>query len=538
MGALAGPASAQPADDACHQVSPSASPCVGADKLAEAAAAECRRLGLPEGDCVLPLGHEVTSAARDAYRTSWVHRAAQFQYELGAPLPLHQAQWLGTHNSFNSVNDTTTISHTDSNQQLSLGQQLDLDMRSLELDVHWIPSAEAGGSNAVVVCHGRGPDQANLGCTNERTLADVLPEVTGWLNAPEHRDQVVLLYLEDELGDPAGYAETIRRLDAGLRRPDGRSLIYRPDPARFGTKGCQDMPLDVSRAGIRASGAQVMLVGNCRSGWASDVFSWDDTHVESGSTPQYAAFPACDASYPRSVYDAKLVRYYEDSTWVSSTVNPTASPQDAADESLTPDRVAAMTRCGVNLFGFDQLLPADGRIEASIWSWAPNQPDRTAGDCAAQRADGRWITRPCNARRRAACISSTGWSLTRGAVPNAAAATACHTQGAALGLPRTGYQNSLLRRAAGADEVWLGYRLPSLLRLACRRSGMRVACTVSGARSSRARARLVSGRRVLARATAGLRGGRGAIVLRPVRLGRGGYQVIVASGDAQVRRPL
>jgi hypothetical protein len=537
-GALAGSASAQPADDACHQVSPSASPCIGADKLAEAAAAECRRLGLPDSDCVLPLGHEVTSAARDAYRTSWVHRAAQFQYGLGDRLPLHEAQWLGTHNSFNSVNDTATLSHTDSNQQLSLGQQLDLDVRSLELDVHWIPSAETGGSNTVVVCHGRGPDEANLGCTNERTLADVLPELAGWLNAPAGRDQVVLLYLEDDLGDPAGYAETVRRLDAGLRGPDGRSLIYRPDPARFGAKGCQDMPLDVSRADIRARGAQVMLVGNCRSGWASDVFGWDDTHVESGSTPQYAAFPTCDASYPRSVYDAKLVRYYEDSTWVTSAVNPTASPQDATDDSLTPNRVAAMTRCGVNLFGFDQLLPGDGRIEASIWSWAADKPDPAEGDCAAQRADGRWITRPCDVRRRAACLSSAGWSLTRVAVPNAAAAAACRTQGAALGLPRTGYQNSLLRQAAGADEVWLGYRLPALMRLACRRSGRRVTCAISGARSSRARARLVSGGRVLARAAAGLRGGRGRIALRPARLRPGGYEVIVAAGDAQVRRPL
>lgn len=50
-----------------------------------------------------------------------------------------------------------------------------------------------------------------------------------------------------------------------------------------------------------------------------------------------------------------------------------------------------MTDCGVNLFGFDQLLPEDGRIQASLWSWAPDEPRAGAGACALQGADGRWV---------------------------------------------------------------------------------------------------------------------------------------------------
>ena len=358
------------------------------------------------------------------------------------------------------MNDTLTPSHTDSNQQLSLGQQLDIDMRSLELDVHWLPSLRSGGSNAVVVCHGRGPDQQDFGCTNERLLTQVLPEIAGWLSAPGHRRQVVLLYLEDELGDPAGYAETVRELDRGLRRPDGSSLIYRPSPSQVTSKVCANLPLGISRGDVRDAGAQVVLVGNCRTGWASDVFGWDDVHVESGSTPRYRAFPACDATYARSVYDPKLVRYYEDSTFVSSAIDPTSSPKDAAAQRLTPARVAAMTRCGVNLFGFDQLLPDDGRIEASIWSWAADKPSAADGDCAVQRADGRWTTRPCQLRRRAACRTAKAWKLTASAVAYSAAQTACHRIGGKLGLPRSGYGNSLLHAITAGREVWLDYRLP------------------------------------------------------------------------------
>lgn len=82
-------------------------------------------------------------AARDAYLQSWVHRTARFQDALQDPVPLRETQWLGTHNSFNSLSDSFTVSHADSNQQLSLAQQLDIDVRALELDLHYLPRLEA-----------------------------------------------------------------------------------------------------------------------------------------------------------------------------------------------------------------------------------------------------------------------------------------------------------------------------------------------------------------------------------------------------------
>src|SRR5207249_691310 len=123
----------------------------------------------------------VSGAIRDAYLRSWLHRAAQFQYHLGDPLAMREAQWQGTHNSFNSFAASPTLSHSDSNQQLLLSQQLDIDIRALELDLHWFPSASANGSKSVVVCHARGPDEENAGCTNEPLFSQVLPEIVAWL---------------------------------------------------------------------------------------------------------------------------------------------------------------------------------------------------------------------------------------------------------------------------------------------------------------------------------------------------------------------
>ncbi|MEA2391587.1 MAG: hypothetical protein QOK31_1696 [Solirubrobacteraceae bacterium] len=453
------PAHAQSIGDLCGQASPSSAFCIGQQKLAEAAGAECRRLGLPAANCNLPLSREVRDDITGDYGRSWLHRAAAFQYRLGGPLPLLRAQWLGTHNSFNSTSESPTLSHTDSNQQLSLSQQLNIDIRGLELDLHWFPSATTGGAKTVVVCHARGPDEENAGCTNERTFVQVLPEIANWLNTSGHRREVVLLYLEDELGDPAGYAQTVATLDHVLRRPDGHSLIYRPRPSDIASKGCASLPLGISRERIRARGAQVLLVGNCRSGWAADVYGWDDRHVESGSTPRYRAFPACDATYSRRIYDTKLVRYYEDSTFVSAATDPTGSPSDAQADRLTPDKAAAMTRCGVGLFGFDQLLPNDGRIGATIWSWASGQPSPQHHRCTVQRTDGHWVARGCRARRRAACATAHGWLLTRPKVPFAESPEECRDRHARFVLPRTGYDNSRLRQAARRGEVWIAYRV-------------------------------------------------------------------------------
>ncbi|EUA07846.1 hypothetical protein I545_6272, partial [Mycobacterium kansasii 662] len=199
------------------------------NKFADAVAAECRRVGIADAHCALPLAHKVTQAARDAYLQSWVHRTAQFQYALADPLPISQAQWLGTHNSFNSLSDSFTLSHGDSNQQLSLAQQLDIDVRGLELDLHYLPRLELLGKREVTVCHGLAPTNGNLGCTNEPPLTAVLPQIKNWLNIPGHTDEVILLYLEDELRAATAYSSALATLEDTLRRPDGQSLIYHPD---------------------------------------------------------------------------------------------------------------------------------------------------------------------------------------------------------------------------------------------------------------------------------------------------------------------
>lgn len=394
----------------------------GRDKLAERVSAECRRAGVTDdASCWTGIGKRVVRAEVDAHQGSWLQRTLAFQRELGDGLAFRDAPWLSTHNSYNSPHERPTLSHTDSNQQLSNVDQLRLDIRSLEIDVHWFPSPEGGGM-APVVCHGTGP----VGCSTERLLSDHLAELRGWLDANPR--EVVLLYLEDQIG-AAGYETTARVVRDGL---GGR--LYAPQGS-----GCQNLPLDLTRDAIRAAGKQVIIVGSCGSGsWQGVSHAW----------PGSVRFEdrARDWTCSKAPRDGRLVRYYEDSTFLSQT--PASSP----DDGLTPETVRAMVACGVEILGFDQLLPHDGRLEATVWSWAEGEP--SGGRAAVQRGDGRWDAVSASGRRPAACRTTDGSWLLTGPVPVSSAARACAQAGATFALPRTGEQNAQLQ-AAGGEGAWL-----------------------------------------------------------------------------------
>ncbi|HEX6711899.1 MAG TPA: hypothetical protein VF066_00895 [Thermoleophilaceae bacterium] len=378
-------------------------------------------------------------SAIQAYEKSWTHRALAFQYSLANDVGMTNAPWLGTHNSFNSIaQQGPALSTSDANQQLTLVDQLRMDMRSLELDVHWFPSARAGGQNAPVVCHA-GAASDHDGCSTEPLLGPVLDQIAGWLRA--HRTQVLLLYIEDHLsggGYPAGVAAIKQSLG---------SMVY-----GTGSTSCTELPANLTRDDVLAAGAQVVIVANsgCGEGadWRSLAFSWRN-HFEGGPN-DFLATPPC--GYKRSDYDTRLIRFYEDSTWLSTGVSAFSGGEESP--GLTPEIVKAMVRCGVDLFGFDQLQPGDGRNEAAVWSWATGQPG--SGGCTEMRGDGRWYSLSCRQKRPAACRrADDSWLVTGKAVTPAKASSACSAEGATFDTPRTGRDNDLLRQEAAGRRVLL-----------------------------------------------------------------------------------
>jgi hypothetical protein len=365
----------------------------GVQRVAEQGAADtaaaCRRAG---ASCPVPLAPAVSEQAIADYQRSPLHRTLAFQYALGNSLPLLRAPWIGTHNSFNTTAEPATLSELDSNQQLSLTDQLRIDVRSLELDAHWFPSARAGGRNAAVLCHGESENMAHAGCTTERLLVDGLTEISTWLTA--HPREVVLLYLEDHLVVDDGFAAAAAAIRSALG-----SRVYAP-----GGTGCTALPLALTRDQVRRAGKQVVIMSTCHAGagWNGQVFD-DAERAKHEIGPEGYGNGTCDPAHPAAKVDGLLQRVYEDSTAVTANTSPPA-------HRISPGQAHALALCAVDLIGFDQILPDDGRLAALAWTWAPSQP--ASGSCASQGADGRWRTGACG--QALACVGPHGWYVAPG----------------------------------------------------------------------------------------------------------------------------
>jgi hypothetical protein len=396
-----------------------------------------------------------TEQAVAAQEAGWLGQALESQHRLGDALPLSDAMWVGTHNSFNTASNVPlSLSNNDSNQHVSLVDQLRLGVRGIEVDVHWNPSVWANGAYAPVVCHARPTSEKNAGCTYERLLPDELEPVGDWLRQDEHRGDVILLYLEDHLNEAAAFDGSAKAINDTIG-----DLVYTPPSG----EGCPLLPLDLHRADVLAAGKQVVVMSGCgsasTSAWKSTVFD-DSVRSEEGN-PEFAGYPACTS---RSVvigdYGTKLVRFFEDSTFLS-----TAVAQGNPGHRLTVEEIRDMVRCGVNLFGLDQLDPSDPRLEAMVWSWAANEPvSSTRGTCAVDGADERFHSTPCNkATRSFACVDSAGaWFVSRGMGKQRDGAEVCRRErtGAVFAVPGSGNHAQRLREAkaaAGVTDVWIAY---------------------------------------------------------------------------------
>ena len=151
------------------------------------------------------------------------------------------------------------------------------------------------------------------------------------------------------------------------------SLVYR---ARSCTAACdaRELPSSLTRAEVLDAGAQVVIVDNAgkeHPEWRNRVFGWNAMHDE--ERPHgYADCQNAGADPPLDY--RRMIRFYEDSTWL--TAQAEVAGQSSKDDGLKPDTVREMVRCGVDLFGFDQLVPGDDRLEALAWSLADGEIDR------------------------------------------------------------------------------------------------------------------------------------------------------------------
>jgi hypothetical protein len=466
----------------CYDTVPGAStldtpqriPCRLVQQADRQAGADCRTV-VTDGSCQPVDGRAISPAQITAYQQSWVHRALTLQRQLDERVPVIQTQIVHTHNSFNSsayaLNGTNppsyypTLTNQDPNQVYSLTDQLNMDVRFVELDLHWVPSPYGSAATDgywVTLCHGDGQQApatgtwVHVGCTADRPAQDGFAELHRWLVA--HPSEFVFVYLENQLYDgatPDASATLAHQTAAALIQQQLGSFVYRPHGTAAGS--CADAPYGMSVAQMRATGARMMLVGNCGPGsdWPSWVFTRGPRWDENGNPTAYSATDCARDSASRQT-SATFRRFYEDSTVLATAQQTTTQ--------ITAATTAAMVRCGVNIIGFDQLTTDDPRLAALVWSWAPNQP--SSGGCAMAIYGGRFVSGDCGQEHRFACRDAASrWHVTVESGPWREGADACATEfpGSRFGVPANGYDDTQLPIGSGVglpvqpQPVWLSY---------------------------------------------------------------------------------
>ena len=192
-------------------------------------------------------GRPTDPAAVDAFEQGWVHRALELQRRLDLDLPLRDALIPHTHNSFNAGTEWPSAHHLGPEPAL-LDDRPAADGDAGHRARRPLP-ARTPPATPPRAC--RRPSSAtprpcpSRACRSTSAARSTgcsrsgLDEVRAWLDAPGNEDEVLLVYLQNELdGDPAAHAATVAELDRALgdlvARPPGAvpGSVRRPaDPA-------------------------------------------------------------------------------------------------------------------------------------------------------------------------------------------------------------------------------------------------------------------------------------------------------------------
>jgi hypothetical protein len=415
----------------------------------------CRVLvGVPPEFCALLSGELIAESEVITFENGWTAHALALQRALGAGLPLRDADFPATHNSFNytTANFPQTLSGSDSNQKYSLVDQFRLGLRGIELDVHWWFSTEGTAESqgrAPVLCHG---NALHAGCTTERPLREGLVEIRDWLLA--HPGEVIVIDLEAHLDEPIDDSLLAHDTAAAVLDQVLGGLLYRPADAG---RSCSDgFPVDLSRDDILAAGRQVVIYSGCGAGnaWPQQVWQrrFHSQQSMSGLGNGAILFPD-QCVFSAAQFTGDWTRIFEDSTLVGTLTGAT--------RLSTAAEVREMVRCGINMPSLDQVGPSDPRLPAFVWSWAPGQPEASAvRNCARHADDGRFVAEACSALLPQACVNPADRRDWRIGLPAAAWAAPSCPPGYGFDVPRSGNENEFLKTAkaqAGADTVWLNY---------------------------------------------------------------------------------
>jgi hypothetical protein len=411
-----------------------------------------------------------------------------------------------------AVKDFSDAPLQTNDQLVSLTDQLNLGVRSLELDTHWV-----GGILRIAHCGGLHVPQLNkivdalnfiakllhrrirwdtetLGCVpslssipsmEQRLLTDAFQEIKAWMDRPENEKEFLMLYFDDQ-ANLQTWGVVGRLLEDILSVFPREWIFTTEDKAAWG----DEWP---SQQQMLLAGKRLLFVSGYDYGqdMAPLVFSRGQTLCGWNEPPLASidGVPHCEVAglgevQTRPLFDGLLTRVISCELQygpLSCEFVWRGTNQPVFDEVTLPQVMG----CGLNMPAPDLLTPL--RAAGAIWTWAPGHPyDPSYGDSPAaaplqalvqahrgsvagqaancgvlSASDARWRAVPCSlpslpsaCRRVNASLGAAdgGWvvdnSLPRGTCP----------EGTEYDLPRHPRENYLLAGAlqqAGHEAAWL-----------------------------------------------------------------------------------
>jgi hypothetical protein len=445
-------------------------------------------------------------------RDAWAAKVARIQQrDLQRSVPLERWQRIGTHNSHVSTTYTKcgdrACYYVRANQHRSISAQLAMGVRTLMLDVY--DSASPWGSGD---CQwGWGACFSHTGETFGQWSVEIEDEIARFINAPENKDEVLFVLLEDYFNDGGDrkmqfFNELRRRFDKdywpGANTPPESTagdLIFRPLDKDTDFPDRWPTPRELVRLGKRILIAvkdrgQYNVDFEAAPGVTGNMRDW---FFASGSTSADAI------QYPW--YDANFAPHFDASSCGSTSIRDNSGSVKPLPllftqleelkicdhfeycgglyESSTFSRrldVKAAVDCGFSV-AMDQAEADPGykgqsgydyyssTFKSALFSFAEGEPNDWSSDedCAEMRADGRWNDVTCAASRPYACkkvgarcdpesCSTDFWQLSAVSGPFAGGASSC-PQGYTFGVPENGYENRKVAALASGALSWLNF---------------------------------------------------------------------------------
>jgi len=420
---------------------------------------------------------------------TWLQEVMYSQIHLQDDVPLNWRTTLGTHNTYNAlpygyglpqdyldalvkaINPNWQV--VIANQEVSMTDQLNIGIRFMELDVHWI-------ADALRLCHAGGVhlekfdelieylenitgqviyfDSETLGCWNwSREFNLGLTEINNWLQVPENRNEFLVLYTD--------YQDDLLNWGKGPLVIGNYTEIF--GDSIFTQQEWQALYPDGSwptSHELIGMGKRVIICASDFGDQDPDNVLFDrDNCWQENSQSDTTGYPNCtESGYAPGPNTGLMSLVRDDALYYGPFWNGSDGGR------LNASTIPPLAKCAFSFINPDELDPDTAAYV--IWSWDQNQPAQIVDNvkyCTKLKGTGsvgRWATALCSEKHYSACLREgqnpydhkAQWALSTSKTEWGSGSKVCPS-GFTFEYPRNGWTNqNIVNLLTGvSDDVWL-----------------------------------------------------------------------------------